>query len=256
MPERADEALSAELRRMLAQQGSPGPAPIHRVLARIARRTRLRRLAKIVATGGLAVVIAVAVVQHQVTEESRETVIAAGGGETYSAQVAEGNQFAGLGEGPGGVAYLVATGTVEDRAWTVASTGFGSVHRACMLGADEVIDDAATCAGSDGPPVAWQPVDQLQPAVSAVGAWGFVTADVAGLQVRTRSGAVEPVVLVTTPTSKDVRFFAWLTEGTDEPVAIEMLDRDGSVHRSVPPTTGRGCRDVVNPDAPCPVEEN
>lgn len=235
--------------------GSFGDAPVPAIMRRIARRTKLRRRVTVIAA---AVVLGGGgAVGAQLTEDPSERQVVIGSvaaqRPTPEAVVARGRQFSSLGDGPGGVAYVVAEGQLGTKTWVVASTGFGSRERECLLADDDVFDEVAWCANTDPDKSAWQQIDRLRPGVEGAAVWGFVNSRAATVRITFADGQQHDVDPVWTPTSRGHLFFAWASgDPQRRAVKVQLLDGNGVPIEEVGESQTRECKDTAELSLPCP----
>jgi hypothetical protein len=215
----------------------------------VARRVRLRRIRRIhrvaagvVAAVSLAVTLAVVVAAAPSGGVTVQRVDVA----TASPLVATGDQFVDFGPGrPLGPAYVVTRGSVNGRAYVVASTTFGMAEAACLFAKDAVFDRLSWCSSASqrGQVGEWDLLGAVRADADVVAVGGIVEANVQTVIIRTSDGLEQAVPAVRTPTSSRVAFFAGILPGTGAQVAAVLAT--GSNGRLTPVKHARA-------DAACP----
>jgi hypothetical protein len=227
--------LGRAIRELLTEY-TPPPDPYTLVAARV--RVQRRRLVGtgIVVTVSLAFVVLASVTVVSLDEVAFRPVEAA----APPRPVAAGNQFAEFGADTAlGPAYVVARGSVNGRAYVVASTTFGQRGAACLFAADAIFTRLSWCSTfAQHRTGQWDVLAEVRPDAGVIAIGGTVAADVQRVTIKTADGEVLAVPAVRTPTSSRVGFFVGVLPGAGkrvvEVVAVSAAGDMAQLVRSVP----------------------
>jgi len=212
--------------RELLDQYTPPPDPYGWVSRRVRARRNRRVAAGLVATVSVAFALLVAIAMAPSGEVTfRPLEVAA-----PPPAVASGDQFAEFGAGSAlEPAYVVSRGSVNGRAYVVASTTFGLRGAACLFAADAVFNRLSWCSAAlrPGEIGEWDLLEPVRADAEVVAVGGIVQAGVRAVVLRLGDGRELAAPAVRTPTSQRVAYFVIVLPNAGTEVAGVLADSAG-----------------------------